>query len=391
MLKKTPTSRYRTRIALAPVVLICGTLVAGVGASSPIATADSPHVGATRGLQIPAEVVTVPATVPNPGLVAPSVVSGSEDSAVSSASVSGIPAPALTAYQRGAQIIDSADAGCNLPWELLAAIGRVESDHGRSGGNVLAADGVAEPGIYGVTLNGRNNTRTVADTDAGEVDGNRFFDRAVGPMQFLPSTWSVVKVDADGDGKRDPQDINDAALAAAVYLCSGSGDLATREGQQAAVYRYDHSRAYVNLVLRLVDAYSVGDYSSIPSGVYAGGLFDRSSLAAARKKHHINASSHQAAGSKGTAPSATPVAAEPGGGSGAEPSNGAPTKQISVAGIRSVVTNLLHGPADGPPATLPAVASRLEATTECLRSGVRKLDVSGLARCIDKLLGEPDP
>ena len=49
-------------------------------------------------------------------------------------------------------------------------------------------------------------------------------------MQFIPSTWQVVKVDADGDNKRNPQDIDDAALATAVYLCSGKDNLATRAG-----------------------------------------------------------------------------------------------------------------------------------------------------------------
>ena len=50
-------------------------------------------------------------------------------------------------------------------------------------------------------------------------------------MQFIPSTWAVVGVDADGDGERNPQDIDDAALAAAVYLCSGNEDLSTDAGR----------------------------------------------------------------------------------------------------------------------------------------------------------------
>ena len=68
-------------------------------------------------------------------------------------------------------------------------------------------------------------------------------------MQFIPSTWSVVGVDADGDGERNPQDIDDAALGTAVYLCSGSDDLGTDAGRAAAVYRYNHSQSYVDLVL----------------------------------------------------------------------------------------------------------------------------------------------
>ena len=66
------------------------------------------------------------------------------------------------------------------------------------------------------------------DTDAGQYDNDTRFDRAVGPMQFIPSTWSVVGVDGDSDGTRNPQDIDDAALATAVYLCSGDDDLSPR-------------------------------------------------------------------------------------------------------------------------------------------------------------------
>src|SRR4029453_17084401 len=101
----------------------------------------------------------------------------------------------------------------------IAAIGRVESDHGRYGGNVLGDDGVAQPGIYGIALNGRNNTQRITDTDAGQYDSDEKYDRAVGPMQFIPSTWSVVGVDADGDSPRNPQDIDDAPPPTGVHLC----------------------------------------------------------------------------------------------------------------------------------------------------------------------------
>ncbi len=100
-------------------------------------------------------------------------------------------------------------------------------------------------------------------------------------MQFIPSTWQVVKVDADGDGKRNPQDIDDASLATAVYLCSGSDNLGTRQGQESAVYRYNHSQSYVNLVLRLMEAYSSGDYTAVPSGTYGGSSFSSSGYSSA--------------------------------------------------------------------------------------------------------------
>ena len=104
----------------------------------------------------------------------------------------------------------------------------MESNHGRYGGNALDSNGISRPGIYGIPLDGSNGTSKIGDTDAGQYDNDTQFDRAVGPMQFIPSTWSVIGVDGDGDGKRNPQDIDDAALATAVYLCSGNEDLSTR-------------------------------------------------------------------------------------------------------------------------------------------------------------------
>ena len=59
------------------------------------------------------------------------------DNAVESASISGIPAAALAAYQRAETVINAADKSCNISWQLIAAIGRVESDHGRANGNTL--------------------------------------------------------------------------------------------------------------------------------------------------------------------------------------------------------------------------------------------------------------
>ena len=172
---------------------------------------------------------------------------------------SDIPSAALAAYQRAAAVMGSADSSCQLPWELLAAIGKVESNHGRFGGGRLDNAGRARPAIIGVRLNGKHHTAAIRDTDAGEIDGDAKWDRAVGPMQFIPSTWSVVGVDSDGDGRRDPQDIDDAALGAAVYLCAGDGDLARAAGRKAALLRYNHSREYVRLVLKIFRAYQAAE------------------------------------------------------------------------------------------------------------------------------------
>ena len=129
---------------------------------------------------------------PPPTSSHPAAAGGDTDAIIATASTSGIPAAALVAYQRAEAVINSADKTCQIPWQLIAAIGRVESDHGRFGGNTLDDDGVAQPGIYGIALNGKNNTQNIIDTDAGQYDNDTRFDRAVGPMQFIPSTWSVV-------------------------------------------------------------------------------------------------------------------------------------------------------------------------------------------------------
>ncbi len=268
-----PLSRRSKAVALLPVALLSGVWTASLVTASATATSGSGGGALPDGTTVPEDAIEAPASVPTPGVIAPAVPEGSADSVVSGASSNGIPAPALSGYQRAAQIIDAADKSCNVPWELIGAIGRVESDHGRYGGNSLTKDGVSKPGIYGIPLNGKNGTQAINDTDGGQLDKDTVFDRAVGPMQFIPSTWQVVKVDADGDSKRNPQDIDDASLATAVYLCSGKDNLSTRKGQEAAVYRYNHSREYVNLVLRIMEAYSSGDYTAVPSGAQGGTSF----------------------------------------------------------------------------------------------------------------------
>ena len=144
---------------------------------------------------------------------------------VSLDSANDIPQAALVAYKRAA--LAHREVRPRLPPRLvvLAGIGRVESNHGRYGGSQVYADGSTSPHIVGLALNGVGNVASISDTDGGKLDGDTTWDRAVGPMQFIPSTWAVVGTDADGDGVRDPHDIDDAALSAGVYLCAGDRDL----------------------------------------------------------------------------------------------------------------------------------------------------------------------
>lgn len=170
----------------------------------------------------------------------------------------GIPAAALAAYQRAAGVLDGIKPGCGIDWALLGAIGRVESDHAQYGGNVLDAKGIARPGIIGIPLNGANGTARITDTDGGALDHDPVYDRAVGPMQFIPSSWRVAGRDADGDGVANPQSLTDAVTGAGVLLCSGGTDLRKPGAAYAAVLRYNQSDAYVRTVLSIADAYRRG-------------------------------------------------------------------------------------------------------------------------------------
>jgi hypothetical protein len=199
---------------------------------------------------------------PLPGTSAPALalpegtVPGS--SAIVALDSTGIPVRALEAYRRAASLVGAADPDCHVDWALLAAIGRVESNHGRFGGNQLDSAGVAQPGIIGIPLDGTNGTARITDTDGGRLDRDSVYDRAVGPMQFIPGTWRAAGADADGDGVKNPQDMADAATAAAVYLCSGPGDLNRPGDLRAAIMRYNPSDSYARTVTAIANAYRQG-------------------------------------------------------------------------------------------------------------------------------------
>jgi hypothetical protein len=146
--------------------------------------------------------------------------------------------------------------GCRIPAILLAAIGEVESSSLR--GRSLNARHVVVPPVRGPALSG-GFFAAIGDTDGGRYDGDPVWDRAVGPMQFIPATWRLWGADANGDGVADPQNVEDAALAAARYLCAGGRDLSRAADLRAAVRSYNHSDRYVRTVLGLVQAVMSGE------------------------------------------------------------------------------------------------------------------------------------
>ncbi|WP_370448752.1 lytic transglycosylase domain-containing protein [Cryobacterium sp. TMT1-3] len=168
--------------------------------------------------------------------------------------VTGIPRRALTAYAAADLTVDAEQPGCGIGWNTLAAIGEIESGHGSHGGAVLSDTGYPTPAIRGIALDG-NGVAAIADTDGGAWDGDTVWDRAVGPMQFIPETWARWGADGSGDGAADPNQIDDAALATARYLCHG-GDMTSTETWRAAIFSYNHVDSYVNDVAAVANQYA---------------------------------------------------------------------------------------------------------------------------------------
>ncbi|WP_234385769.1 C40 family peptidase [Streptomyces scabiei] len=173
-------------------------------------------------------------------------------------SAADIPARMLTAYKKAVQQVGKYVPKCQgMRWPILAGIAKVESNHAI--GRNIAAGGDIIPTIYGVLLNGSGaggNTTVFPDTDNGRWDGTATGERAVGPFQFLPSTWESVGQDGNGDKTADPHNADDAALGAAVYLCGNGRDLSKRAQLRAAILQYNHSDEYVTNVLGWIDQYT---------------------------------------------------------------------------------------------------------------------------------------
>ncbi|MFE6900305.1 lytic transglycosylase domain-containing protein [Streptomyces sp. NPDC057717] len=275
----------------------------------------------------------------------PSTGPGSPGGTGTGAHEAGIPATVLDAYKKAEAELAATKPGCNLPWQLLAAIGKVESGQAR-GGNVDANGTTLKP-ILGPVLNGNGFAR-ITDTDNGAYDGDTTHDRAVGPMQFIPSTWEWSGRDGNGDGKKDPNNIYDAALAAGHYLCRGDRDLSQSGGLHAAILSYNHSQEYLNTVLTWLEYYRKGTHE-VPdgTGVQPGGRSDGSPSPSPSPSSPGTTSPSPGAskppkpskpgGSPGTDPS------KPGGGGSTSPTP--PTPAETVARIEDAGTGTLNATA----------------------------------------------
>jgi hypothetical protein len=249
-----------TRSARVVVVTIAGCLVV-LGALALVLV----RFGGTTSAALPlAQEHPAPATAATPVRRADAGVSRSADRVTvdqawlsRTATVAGLPLPALRAYASAELALRTEQPGCHLAWNTLAGIGWVESHHGTTGGRTLGADGRSSQPILGPALNGTGGFAAIHSTGASAAwHGDRVWEHAVGPLQFLASTWARWGADGDGDGTADPGDIDDAALAAGRYLCAGGHDLATGSGWNAAVHSYNHDQGYVMTVAAAANTYS---------------------------------------------------------------------------------------------------------------------------------------
>ncbi len=269
-------SRFRssravaTAAALAALALVCGPAQGSSGdrAVTVSAAGDAPGPVAAAGApdsSVPVTVWTGPLPI-RPSKIVMVVAGGAGTPSADSAPFGppgasgalGIPLMVLRAYHLAADRVGIEQPSCKLPWWLLAGIGHTESGHAESGR--LTADGTTRGRILGPRLNGGiAGDAVITDTDHGRYDGDTVYDRAVGPMQFIPATWVRWGADGNADGKRDPGNIFDATLAAAArYLCAGGRDLSTPAGLRSAVLSYNHSLPYLATVLAWGAAYRDG-------------------------------------------------------------------------------------------------------------------------------------
>lgn len=261
----TPAHRHHPRPtpALISAIAATGILAAASSATAGEATVHGTHVhvvaeyaGTQRHsvarapgpMLVPAAIPLVrphaAPTVPTIGPGDPPPVFGD---AAPGAAATGIPVHVLAAYRNAELILRQSEPACGVTWNLLAGIGRIESGHARSGD--VDAEGRTRSPILGPALNGTLAGNEIIRAANGYV-------RAVGPMQFLPSTWQRWASDGNGDRIADPDNIYDATLAAGRYLCAGGADLRDPHQRLHAVLRYNHSMAYASSVLNWSSIYA---------------------------------------------------------------------------------------------------------------------------------------
>jgi membrane-bound lytic murein transglycosylase B len=234
--------------------------------AAPAALPDVPEpaaqpVAGTAGTPQPAaqpvhQTVTIPVQVPAPAHTPGGPQLAFADWATRMSRVTTIPQRALEAYGNAHAVMAASHSNCRITWVTLAAIAAVESKHGGFQGRTLEPDGRPSSPIIGIALNGAPGVKAIADTDNGLLDGDKIWDHAVGPFQFLPSTWAKWRAVGNGDGITDPQNIDDASLAAAQYLCADNRNLSSGDGWLRAILSYNESLDYAQEVYGFAQGYA---------------------------------------------------------------------------------------------------------------------------------------
>lgn len=225
----------------------------------------------------------------------------------------GIPPVVFSAYLTAEAEAPTIAPDCEVDWPVIAGIWKVESHHATIGGRHVEAAGQVTPPLYGVTLDGSTpGTSIIPDTDQGLLDGDPVWDRAVGPAQFLPGSWTGYGRDGNGDGTRDPQNVYDAALSTVAYLCLRTpGDYTQPEDLTRALYGYNKSTEYVETVSGWVDYYRAFAFTA--GSVTADGLYAFPLPVDSVPVEHVRRSHHDYPASDLMVPEGTPVyAAHPG-------------------------------------------------------------------------------
>lgn len=263
------TLPWRGVVVTTGITAVGAAMLVGTSASTAAGTPSPSSVVdiavASGDAQAIAEVQTVPASVTSLYGFAPPAEASAESGGAAQFRIAanlpngplGIPGVVLQAYKLAATRVAAESPQCKLPWFLLAGIGRIESGH--AGGGNVDDFGNTRTKIRGPVLDGTlAGNEVIRDTDGGQFDGDASHDRAMGPMQFIPSTWKAWGSDANGDGKADPDNIFDATYSAGRYLCAGVSDIMADGNKVAAVLRYNRSMAYTNNVLGWAAAYATG-------------------------------------------------------------------------------------------------------------------------------------
>lgn len=296
-------------LTTAPALPLGTVPVAAAATNGPALEPDQPPASVT---EVPAQVAPVPVVPVVPVVVAvPTGGNGTVRQALQPVGSWSVPDELLAAYRKA---VAGAPATCHLPVSLLAAIGQVES--GSLAGRSLDAAHRVVPPVFGPLLDGVSFP-AFPDTDGGRLDGNSRWDRAVGPMQFIPSTWAGSGVDGDGDGLADPQNVYDATASAAGYLCAHGRDLALDSGLRSAILAYNHSDVYLADVLNWANRFGApsGGRLTVPANFTPANLTPAnrtSSASAGSSTAHPNpstrtaSSSHPTPGNPATGPTVAP-------------------------------------------------------------------------------------